>query len=514
MRPHGRCTAARRAHWRAGASAARTRDVEVDGVLTEPVVTPGHTADSVCFAARHGDQRLLLTGDTILGRGTTIVAWPDGDLGDYLDSLGRLAGFEGVPALPGHGPALTDTAVAARFYPAPPGAPAPGARGPGRGRRGARRGRRPGLRRRRPCPVARRRVVGARTTCLPEAGITATPLRVGRNVTCSVCGTVAVPGARFCHHCGSALPAAATLPAAERRIVTVLFGDLSDFTAWSEDLDPERVGAVTDRVLAALAGAVKTFGGHVDKLTGDGIMAVFGAPVAHEDDAERAVRAALSMQRAVRRVLDDERGGGAPLGLRIGINTGTVVAGVQAGIEYTVIGDTVNTAARLADAAAIGAIYAGSAPPPPPGGWPPGARCGRCASRANASRSRRSSCSASSTPPAPAPASATRRRSSAARRSWPASPAGSPRSPTGRRPASWSSPARPGWASPGWPARSSASPPVTSAAPDTRPAPGSPPAAAPGCCRCTVPRSASAAGWHPSPTWSAPRSACRRTPPT
>jgi class 3 adenylate cyclase/tetratricopeptide (TPR) repeat protein len=169
-----------------------------------------------------------------------------------------------------------------------------------------------------------------------------------------------VPGARFCHNCGAALPAAATLPATERRVVTVLFGDLSDFTAWAEDLDPERVGAVTDRVLAALAGAVKTFGGHVDKLTGDGIMAVFGAPVAHEDDAERAVRAALSMQRAVRRVLDDERGGGAPLGLRVGLNTGQVVAGMQAAIEYTVIGDTVNTAARLADAAAIGAVYAGA----------------------------------------------------------------------------------------------------------------------------------------------------------
>lgn len=179
-------------------------------------------------------------------------------------------------------------------------------------------------------------------------------------MTCPVCGTVAVPGARFCHNCGAALPAAAALPATERRVVTVLFGDLSDFTAWAEDLDPERVGAVTDRVLAALAGAVKTFGGHVDKLTGDGIMAVFGAPVAHEDDAERAVRAALSMQRAVRRVLDDERGGGAPLGLRVGLNTGEVVAGFQAAIEYTVIGDTVNTAARLADAAAIGAVYAGA----------------------------------------------------------------------------------------------------------------------------------------------------------
>ncbi|MFJ6196116.1 adenylate/guanylate cyclase domain-containing protein [Micromonospora sp. NPDC092111] len=179
-------------------------------------------------------------------------------------------------------------------------------------------------------------------------------------MTCPVCGTLAVPGARFCHNCGAALPAAATLPTAERRVVTVLFGDLSDFTSWSEDLDPERVGAVTDRVLAALAGAVKTFGGHVDKLTGDGIMAVFGAPVAHEDDAERAVRAALSMQRAVRRVLDDERGGGAPLGLRVGLNTGDVIAGIQAAIEYTVIGDTVNTAARLADAAAVGAIYAGA----------------------------------------------------------------------------------------------------------------------------------------------------------
>ncbi len=179
-------------------------------------------------------------------------------------------------------------------------------------------------------------------------------------MTCPICGTVTVPGANFCHNCGAALPGAADLPQAERRTVTVLFGDLSDFTSWSEALDPERVGAVTDRVMSALAGAVKTFGGHVDKLTGDGIMAVFGAPVAHEDDVERAVRAALSMQRAVRRVLDDERGGGAPLGLRVGLNTGEVIAGVQAGLEYTVIGDTVNTAARLADAAAIGAVYAGA----------------------------------------------------------------------------------------------------------------------------------------------------------
>ena len=106
--------------------------------------------------------------------------------------------------------------------------------------------------------------------------------------------------------------------------MTVLFGDLSDFTSWSEDLDPERVGGVTDRVLATLAGAVAEFGGHVDKLTGDGLMAVFGAPTAHEDDAERAVRAAARMQSAVRRVVEEEGGGGRRLGLRVGLNTGEV----------------------------------------------------------------------------------------------------------------------------------------------------------------------------------------------
>ena len=88
----------------------------VDGVQVEPLPTPGHTGDSVCFLIRYRDQEIVLTGDTILGRGTTVVAWPDGDLGDYLVSLDKLAAFEGRPALPGHGPALSDTAVAARYY--------------------------------------------------------------------------------------------------------------------------------------------------------------------------------------------------------------------------------------------------------------------------------------------------------------------------------------------------------------------------------------------------------------
>ncbi|MCG5437755.1 MBL fold metallo-hydrolase [Micromonospora foliorum] len=78
--------------------------------------TPGHTADSVCFLVEHDDERVVLTGDTILGRGTTVVAHPDGHLGDYLSSLELLSAYRGIPALPGHGPALADCAAAADFY--------------------------------------------------------------------------------------------------------------------------------------------------------------------------------------------------------------------------------------------------------------------------------------------------------------------------------------------------------------------------------------------------------------
>ncbi len=185
---------------------------------------------------------------------------------------------------------------------------------------------------------------------------------IAGTLRCPRCGTPTVPGGRFCFHCGLPLQTENGLGAdegAERRVVTVLFGDLSDFTAWAEDLDPERVGEVTDRVLAALARDVAEVGGRVDNLTGDGIMAVFGAPTAHEDDPERAVRAAAAMQETVRRLVTDEAGGGRHLGLRVGINTGEVLAGIQASLSYTVIGDTVNTAARLSDAAAVGAVYAG-----------------------------------------------------------------------------------------------------------------------------------------------------------
>jgi glyoxylase-like metal-dependent hydrolase (beta-lactamase superfamily II) len=86
------------------------------GLEITTVRTPGHTADSVCYEVRAGGETAVLTGDTILGRGTTVVSHPDGDLGQYLASLARLAAYEGIPALPGHGPALADCGAAARFY--------------------------------------------------------------------------------------------------------------------------------------------------------------------------------------------------------------------------------------------------------------------------------------------------------------------------------------------------------------------------------------------------------------
>lgn len=89
--------------------------VELAGLAITPLPAPGHTADSVCFLVG-GDEPAVLTGDTILGRGTTVVAWPDGHLGDYLASLETLGALGEIPVLPGHGPPLADCAAAARFY--------------------------------------------------------------------------------------------------------------------------------------------------------------------------------------------------------------------------------------------------------------------------------------------------------------------------------------------------------------------------------------------------------------
>ncbi len=146
----------------------------------------------------------------------------------------------------------------------------------------------------------------------------------------------------------------------ERRVVTVLFADVSGFTAMSEKLDPEEVTAIMNAFFQVLSDQIYKFGGTVDKYIGDCIMALFGAPVAHEDDAERAVGAAWEMQVQGGHFADDlEARTGIRLKVRIGLNTGLVVAGsvgAEQRRDYTVLGDTVNLASRLESAARPGHI--------------------------------------------------------------------------------------------------------------------------------------------------------------
>ncbi len=191
---------------------------------------------------------------------------------------------------------------------------------------------------------------------------------------CPSCGTPAPSEAKFCMSCGAALdgapapaapaaappqPAVRATPADERRQVTVLFADLSGYTAVSERMDPESVKSLVDGALRRLGEEVTRYGGTVDKYIGDNVMAVFGAPVAHEDDEERAVRAGLGMQAAMDQInVDVMARHGANLQLRVGINTGEVLAGAI-GDGYTVIGDTVNVAARLQAASRPGTVTVG-----------------------------------------------------------------------------------------------------------------------------------------------------------
>jgi class 3 adenylate cyclase/tetratricopeptide (TPR) repeat protein len=180
---------------------------------------------------------------------------------------------------------------------------------------------------------------------------------------CPSCGTPAPAAARFCMSCGSALDGTATparapdRPPEERRQVTVLFADLSGYTAVAERMDPEAVKALVDRVLLRLGQEVERYGGTVDKYIGDNVMAIFGAPVAHEDDEERAVRAGLDMQAAMVDVNTDLPDA-VYFDLRVGINTGEVLAGAV-GQDYTVVGDTVNVASRLQSAARPGSVTVG-----------------------------------------------------------------------------------------------------------------------------------------------------------
>jgi class 3 adenylate cyclase/tetratricopeptide (TPR) repeat protein len=174
---------------------------------------------------------------------------------------------------------------------------------------------------------------------------------------CPECGVENPVGAKFCIECGTDLspaasaattaPAATEAPPEERRQATVVFADLSGYTAAAERMDPEAVKALVDRTLRVLGEQIERFGGSIDKFIGDNVMGVFGAPVAHEDDPERAVRAGLAMQDAMEEANRQSREKyDVGFSLRVGINSGEVMAGAV-GDRYTVMGDAVNVAARL-----------------------------------------------------------------------------------------------------------------------------------------------------------------------
>jgi class 3 adenylate cyclase len=175
-------------------------------------------------------------------------------------------------------------------------------------------------------------------------------------VVCPACGQENPEVARFCLACGFSIGETIPPPRDERRIVTVIFVDLVGFTARSERLDPEDVRAVLAPYHDRVRREIESFGGVVEKFIGDAVMGVFGAPVAHGDDAERAVRAAL----VLRDIVGELAGG--DLQIRIAVNTGEAVVSLGARPafgESMVAGDVVNTAARLQAAAPVNGVVVG-----------------------------------------------------------------------------------------------------------------------------------------------------------
>nr|UXE44048.1 hypothetical protein Hi04_10k_c1000_00002 [uncultured bacterium] len=179
----------------------------------------------------------------------------------------------------------------------------------------------------------------------------------------SPCGHENAPGAKFCSECGTtlrsgALRGAPEMPEGERRPLTVLFCDLVGSTELSAQLDPEDLREVVREYQGAAAGAVERFGGHVAQYLGDGLLAYFGYPQAHDDDAERALRAGLA---AVDGVAALRERLGRPFAVRVGVHTGPVVVGEMgtgARRETLALGETINVAARLEAAAAPDTVVA------------------------------------------------------------------------------------------------------------------------------------------------------------
>ncbi len=179
---------------------------------------------------------------------------------------------------------------------------------------------------------------------------------------CPSCSESNAERARFCQACGTALAEQPDAPGEVRKVVTIVFADMAGSTRIGESLDPEALRRVQARYFDVLAAAVDAHGGTVEKYIGDAVMAVFGIPQLHEDDALRAVRAAVAMQGAIA-VLNEalERDHGLRIAIRIGVNTGEVVAGDPRAGQRLVTGDAVNVAARLEQAADPGAVLIAAA---------------------------------------------------------------------------------------------------------------------------------------------------------
>src|SRR5438309_3846186 len=172
---------------------------------------------------------------------------------------------------------------------------------------------------------------------------------------CPTCGATNRPGARFCGECGTTLDQATTTPpAAERRLVSVLFADLVGFTPFSEAQDAEEVREFLGRYFDIGREIVERYGGTVEKFIGDAVMAVWGTPTAHEDDAERAVRAALELVDAVHTL-------GPAIAARAAVLTGEAAVTLGATDEGIVAGDLVHTASRLQSVAPAGTVLVGEA---------------------------------------------------------------------------------------------------------------------------------------------------------
>jgi len=205
-------------------------------------------------------------------------------------------------------------------------------------------------------------------------------------LACPECGKLNPPGSRFCNECGHDLQRPKEAPPVdydqpqsytpkfladkilttrssiegERKLVTVLFADVANYTAISEKLDPEEVHQIMDGCFKILMDEIHKYEGTINQFTGDGIMALFGAPVAHEDHAQRACHAALAIQKALEEYSENlEKKFGIEFKMRTGLNSGPVVVGSigdDLRMDYTAVGDTSNLAARMENAARPGSV--------------------------------------------------------------------------------------------------------------------------------------------------------------